>query len=169
MAQVAAKWRLSGGSLYQKGYWYWFWLIAVVSKCNGSSVLSIVLKPGIVFIIWYLVCFMCNCWLWIATRLLRISRNLIEMQYCQSFAALCIVRLCDCIMQCCCIMLQGKTTNVHDQLKFTKLIDESSTNTSPAWKDNFLVTVYLTFWILIPRSHSQSLSLSLCLEWYNVS
>ena len=41
------------------------------------------------------------------------------------------------------MMFQGKTTNVHDQLKFTKLIDESSTNMSPAWKDNFVVSVYM--------------------------
>ena len=37
--------------------------------------------------------------------------------------------------------LQGKTSNIHDQLKFTKLFDESSTNTSPAWKDDFLVSL----------------------------
>jgi len=36
--------------------------------------------------------------------------------------------------------LQGKARNVHDQLKFTQLIDKYSTNASPAWKDGFVVT-----------------------------
>jgi len=31
---------------------------------------------------------------------------------------------------------------VYDLLKFTKLINEFSTNTSPRWKDDYMVTVY---------------------------
>jgi len=54
--------------------------------------------------------------------------------------------------------LQGKARNVHDQLKFTQLIDKYSTNTSPAWKDGFVVTQ-----LFLPSPTTFSLSVSVCL------
>ena len=68
----------------------------------------------------------------------------------------------------CKTLLQGRRKNVHDQLKFTKVLDGFSTNMSPAWKDDFVVNVHLICAVLF-LWHSAIYNTRSCLECHVLS
>lgn len=68
----------------------------------------------------------------------------------------------------CKTLFQGRRKNVHDQLKFTKVLDGFSTNMSPAWKDDFVVNVHLICAVLF-LWHSAIYNTRSCLECHVLS